>query len=419
LAARRTTEIFQTLSEKFESDLEEALILHLELFLLELGTGMDAPISLRLPSPRQISITPDRLLICLEVDFPIAPINAFSNLEGNADQYITMYWGKPNAPSTSSGPAVFNNINGTIDEARLCNVARSPAWIKLEYENQKANQTLVQQESIKSEEIVYTDGEIVLEYNTIGQMTRVTIDFDGEGRMEKDKNGGSWDVHYRFYVKDHLGSTRVVLNGDAPQSTPVQSMAYDPYGKLISLADQAAEHTTREQFTGKELDMDGAANSIDFNVIVRNIQDPYQSRDAWITLYYSDGSNETIPMEASADGVAVWLNAAFGFKDGRILSQVRFTCNTSGHTIFDHWYDCLDQVISGNVHYKITLLNPDNNANPLPVNAAPMTTSSFISIAEDANPVAFGGMGVEYFGRRYYDPSLTILMRQKYVPQLT
>jgi hypothetical protein len=310
-------------------------------------------------------------------------------------------------------------INGTIDEARLCNIARSPAWIKLEYENQKASQTLVQLTNIKTEEIVYTDGEIVQEYNTSGQMTRATIDFDGEGRMEKDKNGGSWDVHYRFYVKDHLGSTRVVLNGDAPQATPVQSMAYDPYGKLISLADQAAEHTTREQFTGKELDMDGAANSIDFNVQIGNIiLYPTSARTAWITLYYDDGSSETIPIEVSGDGTSAGLNAAIGFKDGRTLSQVRFTCNTTEHTIFDHWYDCPDQNISGNLHYKITLLNPDNNANPLPVNTAPVTTSSFISIAEDASPVAFGGMGKEYFGARYFDPEVGVWSNCDKVGQL-
>jgi len=296
-------------------------------------------------------------------------------------------------------------MNGVLDEVRISNTAASPSWIKLCYENQKPGQTLVQT-NIKSEEIVYTDGEIVQEYNTIGQMTRATIDFDGDGRMEKDKNGGSWDVHYRFYVKDHLGSTRVVLNGDAPQSTPVQSMAYDPYGKLIFLASQAAEHTTREQFTGKELDMDGAANSIDFNVQIGNIQDPYLERNAYITLYYADGTSETIPMEASGDGTSVWLNAALGFKDGRTLAQIRFTCYSTDHPIFDHWYECPDRDISGNSHYKITLLNPDNQANGIPINTTPVATSNFISIAEDASPVAFGGMGKEYFGRRYYDPEI-------------
>ena len=35
------------------------------------------------------------------------------------------------------------DFDGDIDEVRISKVARSPAWIKLEYENQKANQELV------------------------------------------------------------------------------------------------------------------------------------------------------------------------------------------------------------------------------------------------------------------------------------
>jgi hypothetical protein len=41
-------------------------------------------------------------------------------------------------------PDATNYFNGAMDEVRVHKVARSEAWAKLEYENQKANQTLVQ-----------------------------------------------------------------------------------------------------------------------------------------------------------------------------------------------------------------------------------------------------------------------------------
>jgi hypothetical protein len=38
----------------------------------------------------------------------------------------------------------FGYFRGTMDEVRICNVARSPAWIRLCYMNQKASDALVQ-----------------------------------------------------------------------------------------------------------------------------------------------------------------------------------------------------------------------------------------------------------------------------------
>ena len=45
---------------------------------------------------------PDRPPVCLEVDFPIAPINALSNLEGNAGKPIyqmSKWWARRRWPS--------------------------------------------------------------------------------------------------------------------------------------------------------------------------------------------------------------------------------------------------------------------------------------------------------------------------------
>ena len=94
-------------------------------------------------------------------------------IKGNARQEIRLHWGKADAVSESSGAAVFNESNGylsvwhmsgpvkdevgtleskdagttssvgMIGEARISKVARSADWVRLQFENQKPQQTLV------------------------------------------------------------------------------------------------------------------------------------------------------------------------------------------------------------------------------------------------------------------------------------
>jgi hypothetical protein len=90
---------------------------------------------------------------------------------------------------------------------------------------------------------------------------------------------------------------------------------------------------------GPPMPFDCAANSINFNTQIGNMRDPRRARNAYVILYYADGTNDIIPMEAS-----------------------------------------------GNSYYKITLLNPDNQASGIPINTTPVATSAFIGIAEHGNP---------------------------------
>lgn len=58
-----------------------------------------------------------------------------------------------------------------------------------------------------------------------------------------------------YYIKDHLGSTRMVVNesGEA-----IEANMYDSYGKLSQLVYSGTSSRLREKFTGKEFDDDGA-----------------------------------------------------------------------------------------------------------------------------------------------------------------
>jgi RHS repeat-associated protein len=59
---------------------------------------------------------------------------------------------------------------------------------------------------------------------------------------------------FEFYIKDHLGSTRAVLNETWQMQ---EAMGYLAYGAIQSLLQLSSENKARQKFTGKELDEDG------------------------------------------------------------------------------------------------------------------------------------------------------------------
>lgn len=80
-----------------------------------------------------------------------------------------------------------------------------------------------------------------------------SVDIDGEGRIYHTSTSG---FKYDCYLKDHLGSTRMVVNDE---NVVTEAFAYQPYGTIIPLEDIVAtpQTPTRQQFTGKEFDREG------------------------------------------------------------------------------------------------------------------------------------------------------------------
>jgi len=59
-------------------------------------------------------------------------------------------------------------------------------------------------------------------------------------------------------VKDHLGSTRAVWAPDVGSGQLTEATGYLPYGTQVPIITPTGDEATREKFTGKELDKDGA-----------------------------------------------------------------------------------------------------------------------------------------------------------------
>jgi len=98
-------------------------------------------------------------------------------------------------------------------------------------------------------------GVVVAEYNEYGEKQYANLYANGlVGREDADGK-------QHFYLKDHLGSTRVSVSENSAGSALVVEDAYDyyPYGKQIVLM-SLANVMAKEAFTGKELDRDGTLN---------------------------------------------------------------------------------------------------------------------------------------------------------------
>jgi RHS repeat-associated protein len=81
----------------------------------------------------------------------------------------------------------------------------------------------------------------------------------GDGRIINGSDGSPFE--YEYYLKDHLGSTRMVLNeaGD-----PVEATMYQPYGTMVGIpTTETSALNVREKFTTKEFDEEGGTGGGD------------------------------------------------------------------------------------------------------------------------------------------------------------
>jgi RHS repeat-associated protein len=97
---------------------------------------------------------------------------------------------------------------------------------------------------------------------TPGDLIFESADMGGEGRILMDANYALNQVYYtyQYYLKDHLGSTRMVIdnNGAIPEA-----VMYQPYGTMSNpLNISTPEMKERKKFTGKEYDEEGAVSGV-------------------------------------------------------------------------------------------------------------------------------------------------------------
>ncbi|HAF28100.1 MAG TPA: hypothetical protein DCG75_03535, partial [Bacteroidales bacterium] len=97
-----------------------------------------------------------------------------------------------------------------------------------------------------------------MEYNNAQELEYIHTD---EGRVRLA--GG--DYVYDYYLKDHLGNTRVVFNQNASGQLEVEQIDnYYPFGMRFNQAPVVADQTTQYMYNGKELQEDHGMDWYDY-----------------------------------------------------------------------------------------------------------------------------------------------------------
>ena len=110
-------------------------------------------------------------------------------------------------------------------------------------------------------DLVSLDGymeDVVIEKDHLNQVSHfyqnLTTPNGSEGRVDFTDAGSP---PRRFYLTDHLGSTRAVINGSG---TVMEGYLYTAYGEMESLMETVED--SKERFSGKEFDREGAVDGV-------------------------------------------------------------------------------------------------------------------------------------------------------------
>jgi RHS repeat-associated protein len=102
-------------------------------------------------------------------------------------------------------------------------------------------------------------------YSDIGlDYYNINTAMGNEGRQEfaGTDNSTNLDVFFNYYyLKDHLGSTRMTLSGAGDLNfNRVEATMYESYGAMDTVIVSSTVNPAREKFTGKEFDKEGTEN---------------------------------------------------------------------------------------------------------------------------------------------------------------
>lgn len=223
-----------------------------------------------------------------------------------------------------------------------------------------------------------------------------SVDLDGEGRIRLD-NGRTYN--YDFYLKDHLGSTRAVVND---QGSVTEATMYYPYGTMVPLKPPTPGDNAREKFTGKEFDESGAEfGEVVFDVKITNFNGALENW-GYLTVTYTDPVSNTnydrkYKLLFDRDAQESRLNIKETFAAN--MNITRMVINAPGAPYINNSVTCNYTIVPG----KSRTISLDQAASTLVNNPGNYQSQNPVDIAYPIN-----GSRLYYFGARYYDAELGI-----------
>jgi RHS repeat-associated protein len=230
-----------------------------------------------------------------------------------------------------------------------------------------------------------------------------SVSIDGEGRILQHRTGDSVTYSYDYYLKDHLGSTRMVIND---QNSITEKVAYQSYGTINPLDSSSPALPSREKFTGKEFDTQGADFArVEFDIAVREFD--MSSGSGFIRVSYKDvatGNDFSKIYMARYDSRerSLRFTGSESFTGEVEIEQMFLIASGAPGGIFN--IVPIDSfLVSLGKTRKIQLDVASSE-----IVSAPIDTNFYIVHTAVDNSSYFSGTRLFYFGARYYDPELGI-----------
>ena len=230
-----------------------------------------------------------------------------------------------------------------------------------------------------------------------------SVSIDGDGRILQHRTGDSVTYSYDFYLKDHLGSTRMVFND---QQSVTEKINYQSYGTINPLDSSSPALPSREKFTGKEYDIQGADFArVEFDISVSDFE--MGSGSGFLRVAYKDvatGKYFTKIYKTRYDSInrALRFTGSESFTGEIEILHMELLASGSNGTIFNT-VGIDSFVVNPGKTRKIQLNVPSDE-----IVGAPIDTNLYSILAAVDNTSYFSGTRLYYFGARYYDPELGI-----------
>ena len=151
-----------------------------------------------------------------------------------------------------------------------------------------------------------------------GELNQV---FTSEGRVRYDETSG--DYHYDYYLKDHLGNTRVLFTDSAGTAQVLQVSNYYPFGMQFNQAPSYQQQPNDYLYNGKEkqafgLDWyDYGARMYDAAIGRWHVPDPMQQ---FHSPYNYSGNNPINNIDPSGMYSYNWNTGEYEDSDGNVVS---------------------------------------------------------------------------------------------------
>ncbi len=230
-----------------------------------------------------------------------------------------------------------------------------------------------------------------------------SVSIDGEGRILQHRSGDSVTYSYEYYMKDHLGSTRMVIND---QNSITERVAYQSYGTINPLDSSSPALPSREKFTGKEFDTQGADFArVEFDIAVKDFD--MSTGSGFIRAGYRD-------VAAGKEFFKIYMarydrkNRALRFTGSESFTGdieiVQMLLIASGAPGWIYNIASMDSFLVSPGKTGMIRLDVASSE----IIGTPVDTNLYSVHAAVNNRSYFSGMQLYYFGARYYDPELGI-----------